>query len=198
MSKKTAKTAAAQAKPRARRSGIGEFFRKKVVGLKRNPKIIPLIMLFFAFLYYSLNLTSVSDTTALVQGKGMGLCEFAIMLFSMLSLLCLMNAYQRRKKTNYPMLVLLYLMIAIIIFCDVHYLNGINTALTREVGAIVISDKTDFITSAQNMFRVHLVLMGVSVLLVAFLPLYSKLIRKINTAVDIEDNGDMDAIEINE
>ena len=63
---------------------IKEFFRKLIVSLKRNPGIIPLLMLAVSFLFYSLNLTDVSDTTAKIQSRGMGLSEFTIMLFSML------------------------------------------------------------------------------------------------------------------
>ncbi len=177
---------------------IKEFCRKKVVGLKRNPKIIPLLMLFLTFLFYSLNLTKVSNTTARIQGVGMGLCEFCVMLFSLLSLLCLNNAFPRRKKPNIPMIVVMLAMFAIIIYCDIHYLNCITNALTRAESPIVVDEKTKYILAAQDMFNVHLILMAISTLLVVTLPLYSKLIRKINTRVNIEDNGDLEAIEINE
>ena len=53
-----------------------EFFRKKMVGLKRKPQTIALVVLVAAFLYYSLNLTQISNTTAKVQGQGMGLAGF--------------------------------------------------------------------------------------------------------------------------
>ena len=50
-----------------------DVYRKFVVTLKRNPSIIPLVMLLVTFLLYSLNLTDVSNSTAKIQGKGMGL-----------------------------------------------------------------------------------------------------------------------------
>ena len=62
-------------------AGIKEFFRKLIVSLKRRPQIIPMIMLGISFVYYSLNLMNVSDTTAKIQGPGMGLCGFVTMLF---------------------------------------------------------------------------------------------------------------------
>ena len=37
-------------------NGVREFFRKRVVALKRKPQTIPLFVLVIAFLYYSLNL----------------------------------------------------------------------------------------------------------------------------------------------
>ena len=41
-----------------------EFFRKRMVALKRKPQMIALVVLGIAFVYYSLNLTHVSNTTA--------------------------------------------------------------------------------------------------------------------------------------
>ena len=40
------------------------------------------------------------------------------------------------------------------------------------------------------------VILIVGVVLTALLPLYSKLLRKINTSVSVEDNGKLDAIDI--
>ena len=66
--------------------GLKESFRKLLVSLKRRPHMIALLVFGVAFLVYSLNLMNISDTTAKIQGKGMGLCGFATMLFSLLSL----------------------------------------------------------------------------------------------------------------
>ena len=92
-------------------SGLKEFWRKRLVSLKRKPHMIPLVVMAIAFLYYSLNLTHISDTTARIQGQGMGLAGFATMLFSMLSLVCFLNAFPHRKKVNIPMLVLMLLIL---------------------------------------------------------------------------------------
>ena len=179
----------------ARWDSIKESIRKSVVSLKRSPQRIPLIMLFVAFLYYSLNLTDVSDTTAKIQLQGMGLCQFCIMLFSLLSLVCMLNAFPRRKKANVPMVILMYVMFAVIIYCDTHYNNAILTAVNRSQNPIPISD---YIVGAQNMLVTHRILMIVTAALVALLPVYSKLLKKINTSVEIADNGDMGQIELND
>lgn len=175
-----------------------EFLRKRVVALKRNTKIIPLLALVFSFLWYSLNLTNMSNTTAKIQLAGMGLSQFCIMLFSILSLVCMLNAFPHRKKPNVPMVVLLYVMIAVIIYADYHYMGCISRALNSETNKITVTAATAYITRAQNMLRVHMVMELVSAALVALLPVYTKLIRKINTSVTVEDNGSMAQIEINE
>ena len=47
--------------------GFSEFIRKRIVALKRKPQTIALIAFALAFLYYSLNLTKISDTTAYIN-----------------------------------------------------------------------------------------------------------------------------------
>ncbi len=172
---------------------IKEFLRKSLVSVKRNPQMIPLVMLFVSFLLYSLNLTDVSDTTARIQGQGMGLCQFVIMLLSLLSMVCLLNAFPRRKKPNIPMIVLMLVMFAVMIYCNITYRNAIFYALYLTEKPLPL---TDFIAAAYNMLGTHMVLVIVTAVLVVTLPLYSKLLKKINTSVAVEDNGEMAEIEI--
>lgn len=177
---------------------LKEALRKFLVSLKRSPSMIPLVMLLVAFLVYSLNLTDISNTTAKIQGAGMGLSEFCIMLFSLLAMVCMLNAFPKRKKANMPMVILMYAMFVIIIFCDIHYNNAITAALTRAESPIQLSASTAYIADAYNMLNTHMILIIVTAVLIALLPVYSKLLRKINTSVEVEDNGDMAEIELND
>ena len=180
--------------------GVSAFFkerwRKFLVAIKRRPQMIPLVVLVVAFLYYSLNMSAISNTTAKIQGQGMGLAGFATMLFSMLSFMCFLNAFPYRKKVNVPMLVLMYVMLAIVIFADGYYISAIVRAMTRENNPIVVDATNSYISDALKYLYVHIVILGVGVVLTALLPVYSKLLRKINTSVDIGDNGQLDAIDI--
>ena len=173
-----------------------EFLRKLFVSLKRQPSIIALLVLAIGFLQYSLNLTQISNTTAKIQGSGMGLCGFATMLFSMLSLVCALNAYPRRKKPVIPMLILAILMLGLIIFCDVHYSGLITAALTRADNPIKLDASTVYIAKAFNVLQDHIIIEIVGAALLLLVPVYSKLLRKINTSVTVEDYGKLDAIDI--
>lgn len=179
-------------------SAVKEFFRKQIVTLKRSPQTIPLVMLLLSFVYFSLNLTNMSDTTAKIQGAGMGLCQFCIMLFSLLSIVCMLNAFPQRKKPIVPMVILMFVMFGIIIFADIHYSNAIMAALTRAESPIKLDVNTIYIAEAYNMLQTFIVLIGITAVLVVTLPIYSKWIRKIKTSVEVEDNGDMAQIEISE
>ena len=175
-------------------ASIKEFFRKKVVSLKRNPKLVPLVILLFGFVYYSLNITAISETTLQLQlpGKHMGLTAFALMLLSLLCIVCLMNAFPRRKKVNIPMLAIGVVMVGVIIFCDIHYTNCVYYWWSTQ------ERRFDYVTKAYNAINTHMVITIIGLAAVALMPLYTKLLGKINTRVDLEDNGNMDAIELSE
>lgn len=173
-----------------------EFFRKRLVSLKRRPHMIPLLILAAAFIYYSLNLTVVSNTTSLINGAHMGLAEFATMLFSVLSLVCFLNAFPHRKKVNVYMLVLMILMVGLLIFCDIYYMGRITYAISKAENPIDPTGRNSFVTDAMNMLKTHRIILIVSLALTALLPVYTPLLKKINTSISVEDSGDMAAIDI--
>lgn len=172
---------------------ICEFFRKRMVDIKRKPHRIPLLVLGGAYVYYSLNLSSIAQTTTNINGKGMGLAEFIAMLIGVLLLVCFVNAFPHRKKTNIPMLVLSFLFIAAVFAADTYYRWRITVALTRTTNQ---REMTDVIRTAIATVDVHRILLGIGVLLTALLPVYTPLLRKINTNVRIEDNGSIGDIDI--
>ena len=173
-----------------------EIWRKFLVSLKRRPQMIPLAVLVVGFLFYSMNLMYISDTTARIQGTGMGLAGFATMLFSMLSFVCFLNAFPYRKKPNMPMVILMFAMLAIVIVADVYYINTIWTAITRPDNPIRVTAETSYIAFAEYYLRVHIGILAVGAALTALLPVYTKWLRKIKTSIEVVDNGEMEAIDI--
>ena len=176
--------------------GFSEFIRKRIVALKRKPQTIALIAFALAFVYYSLNLTKISDTTAYINLPGMGLAGFATMLFSILSLVCFLNAFPHRKKVNIPMLVLMLLMVGVVIYCDFYYGGRITAAINRADNPIDPTGNNAFIGRASTVLTVHSVILVIGMILVALLPVYSKMLRKINTNIEVEGNSDMGQIDI--
>ena len=175
--------------------GLKEIWRKFLVAIKRRPQMIPMAVVIVAFLFYSMNLMHISDTTARIQGPGMGLAGFATMLLSMLSFMCFLNAFPYRKKVNKPMLVLMLAMFAVIIFADCYYMSLIWSAVSGE-NPIVVNESTMYIKYAYDNLRIHVGILAVGIVLIALLPVYSKMLRKIKTSIDVEGNGDMGAIDI--
>lgn len=179
---------------------VKEFFRKLMVSLKRRPHNVALVMLLVCFIVYSFNLSAFSNTTALIQGGGMGLCEFAIMLFSLLAMVCFLNAFPKREKPKVFFLVMLFVMLVIVIVCDMIYFIRINEALTRAENPIVIPEdgSRNYVLQASAWSIVHVVLLGVATLLTATIPLYGKLFKLVNTNVELEYTEATEAVELAE
>lgn len=177
---------------------IKEFIRKFLVALKRNPQSIPLIALIVSVLVFSLNLTDISHTTAKIQGTHMGLCIFVAMLLSMLSIICMLNAFPKRKKPNYPVLALLFVIFAIIIFVDVVYCGRIDTAIYAPNSPINNATDLVYIISAYNTVITHIITIAITAVLTLLEPVFAKLLKKIKTSIDVEEGENIGAIEISE
>ncbi len=167
--------------------GLKEMWRKFLVSIKRRPQMIPLAVVVVAFVFYSMKLMYISDTTARIQGSGMGLAGFATMLFSMLSY---------RKKVNVPMLVLMFVMFGIIIFADAYYISAIFAAISRADNPIVVTTSTSYIAYAEWYLEIHITILCIAMVLIALLPVYSKMLRRVKTSIEVGDNGSMGAIDI--
>ena len=173
-----------------------ERIRKLLVALKRKPSSVALIVLVIAFLEYSLQLTVISNTTARIQGSGMGLCGFVTMLFSILGLVCHLNSFPRRKKANIPMLTLMFVLFGVVIFTDARYIAKVSYAINREIDPIVVTANTMYITRSVSVLRINIILISIGLALTALLPAYKPLIRRINTAIKVEDAVSMTKLDI--
>ena len=173
-----------------------EMVRKFIVSLKRRPQRIPLVVFIIAFLVYSLNLSQVSNTTAKLQSSGMGLAGFAVMLFSMLSIVSFMNAFPYRKPVNKVMLIVMFVMNAIIIVADIFYISAVDGVQNNLETRVAITKDTAYIVYSRYYLMVHIIILAVAIVLTALLPVYSKLLRKINTNIEIEGNADMGEIDL--
>jgi len=171
-----------------RNKGFKESWRKFIVSLKKRPHNIPFTMMIIAFVAYSFNLTKISNTTAVVNRPFMGLSEFVIMLFSILAFVCFLNAFPRRQKPVTIMVILLYAMQAIILFCDFVYISNITAGLQT----IEVTQSRLFIPQALSVLRTHMILVICSIVLIALIPVLGKLLGRIDTSVALSDNEDVD------
>lgn len=174
-----------------------EMIRKFLVSLKKNPQVIPLLAHTVAFCIFSLNLTVISNTTAKIYGAHMGLCSFVAMLLSILVYVCLFSAYPKRKKPNWIMIAMILVMYAIVIFADYFYAGRIKAATTRAESPID-PNMYPYIRNAYGIMFNHITAVIVSAVLIITEPFYAILLKKINTSVEIEDNGDLGAIELSD
>lgn len=180
------------------KTSFAELKRKFMVSLKRNPQYIPLAALLVGFLIYSLNLTEISNTTAKLQGQGMGLCAFVSMLFSMLSLLCLLNAFPKRQKPNLLMILVMFVMFGCMFYADYTYIGRIVYATTRPDHPIKITEATSYITTAKIVMTLHMVFLGITAACTLLEPLFAALLKRVNTSVEVEDGAKIDSLDLTE
>lgn len=178
--------------------GFKEFVRKFFVSLKRSPSKIPLVATIVAFVFYSLNLASISNTTCKVNTSNMGQCEFVTMLLSILMVVVFLRCFPKRQKPNFIMIAIYYVMAAAQIFCDVIYIVRINGIISRPDNPYDLKGAESYIATAQNVMTVHIIILVVCAVLTALLPVYGKLLKKINTSIDVEGNEDMAVIDLTE
>ena len=179
-------------------ASVKEAARKFMVTLKRNPQFIPLTMLLVSFAILSFNLTKISNTTATMNKLGMGLCAFISMLLSILSMVCMLNAFPKRQKPKTAVVVLMLIIFAIIIAADVYYCITVIKGVTTDADAIKITAKNYFIVEAQNAVIIHIVMMFLTAISVLLEPVFAKLLKRVNTSINVEDNGEIATIDISE
>ncbi|MGN1373362.1 MAG: hypothetical protein ACI4VK_04870 [Candidatus Coproplasma sp.] len=122
-------------------AGIKEYFRKKIVNIKRSPHNIPFMFLLITSVYYLLCLNDLSRSSAVAFPlvKYLGLSVFVNILFSILVLVLFLNAFPKhpivnkktgkKHKINYVMLVLGFVFIAAMICFDVLFMSQLVTAI---------------------------------------------------------------------
>ena len=174
---------------------LKERVRKFFVALKKNPQAIPLVALCITFVQYSMNLTSISDTTAKIQGANMGLAAFVSMLFMILSFVCMLNAFPKRQKPKIAMMALMVVLYAAVIFADIHYIGRIDNALNNPANSFSEA-VLEYINTAKSTLSIHVILVGITTVLMLLEPVLAKLLKKINTSIDVEGSGDIGTIEI--
>ncbi len=177
---------------------LKEKVRKFFVTLKKNPQYIPIASLCAAFLVYSLNLTHISDTTAKIQRNNMGLAAFITMLFMILSFVCMLSAFPKRKKPKISMVIIMTVLYASVIAADIIYLSAINYSFAPDYWSTLAYEDKNYILIAYDTIIAHIILTAVTIVLVLAEPLIAKLLKKINTSIDVEATDNIATIDISD
>lgn len=177
------------------------------------------------FYLLCLNEFSQSAATTLSPVKYLGLCILVNVLFSILVLVLFLNAFPKhaivnkktgkRHKINIVMLVLGFAFIAVMIFLDALYIYQLLHAIPSmekfffssvseaEKFSKYLSDNyvldigvyCPFLLKSYNFAIAHIVLLGVTIIMYALLPLFKILLMKINTRKVLEENNITEVID---
>lgn len=177
-------------------AGIKEWLRKKIVALKRRPNTIPLFLFFISSMIYLLNLAAFSQTGLNVYSGGdlLGLPVFVNCLLSILICVVHLNAFPKRsKKVNLLNYILIYVFAAAMFAMDVLYYIKVLSIVEKD--SLTLATAAPVVQSSASISIVHIVFLAISVIALATLPLYTKLIMKINTSKVIEESQLDEVIE---
>lgn len=181
-------------------AAIKERFRRFIVKLKRNTKIIPytyLIIIMFLWLVWLFTFSrSVAELSKAEWG---GMSIFLTTLFSILSVAVFGSAFPKRKKTNIAMLCVLFAFLVIVILSQVLYYVKVGDYI-KDGSGYTADDlaQRPYLQQSLTLSVVVMILYGIGILLVATLPLYKKLLLKINTRKNLEENKLSEEIDTSE
>ncbi len=176
---------------------IKEWFRKQIVSLKRAPQRIPLVCLtacsvFYLLAMYNVGVAILPSFSEKAYVPTAGLCTFISTLLSILVLVSFLNAFPKRKKPNIVFIVLVFVMIAAIIAFDLWYYFQMENLIANKSG-----NMQEKAMIAQPYVLAHVIMLGVAAVIFALLPVYKKLINKIDTSVKLESTSEnMEKIDI--
>lgn len=198
ITEETAKKSSVKAVLKKIGAGIKEWGRKQIVTLKRNPQRIPLLFVIIVsiiWLFWLFTFSKTAGTYTTIDYAG--LAVFINTLLSILIIFLFLNAFPKRKKPNVVFIVLVFLFMLAMIGMDVlYYIEVNNYILDGKLNAAGLA-KSPYVKQSMSYAIAHIVLQGLSMIVLALLPVYSKLIRKINTAKKVEGNeiGEVDLAE---
>jgi hypothetical protein len=181
-------------------AALKERGRKFIVNLKRNPQRIPLFFMVIVSALWLIWLFTFSQTVYRIPGVNwIGVSVFVITLLEILVLALFSSAFPKRKKPNIVFIVLLFVFMALIVFFDVLYYHQVYDFVFTQ-GKLNAEALAMFpcVESSLSLAIAHIILIGICALLLATLPLYSKLIMKINTKKVVDSNDIKENIDVSE
>lgn len=179
-------------------SAMKEWGRKQIVILKRSPQRIPLLILVITSLLWLFWLFTFSQAVYNSQQiKWTGIAVFVNTMLSILILPLFLNAFPKRKKTNYVFIALVFVFMICIVFLDIlYYIQSYDFVYVQgQMDEVWLNRNPAFVQSL-NLSIVHIVLIGVSALALALLPVYAPMIKKINTSKEVVGNDIHETIDV--
>lgn len=194
----TAATTAEESFGKRLAANLKERWRKFLVKLKRNPQRIPLmffVIVSVIWLFWLFTFSQTSYTHSTIEFAGLAI--FVNTLLSILLLALFLNAFPKRKKPNIVMIVLLFVFIAIMIAMDVvFYYQVYDFVYVKKLVDEAGLAREPFVPKSLAYAIAHIVLMGIGAIILALYPVYKKLLLKINTKKEVEDNNINEVIDV--
>lgn len=178
-----------------------EFFRKKIVTLKRSPHLVALLLVLFCCVFYTCSLGGLADCVTLFSPKKVeplgidyplyaqfpAMLLFVNTLLSILSFISYFSAHPRGKLNKF-MASLTLLMMILMVVADLVFVLAQNYYIS--LGDVIITSEIaeQAVNSGKFLSIAHIVMVSVTFVVICVTPLFGKLLNKINT--DVVDDYD--------
>lgn len=180
-------------------AAIKEWGRKQIVGLKNSPQKIYLFVSVITTFLWLIWLFSFSHTISITsQAEWTGIAVFCTTLLSILVLALYFSAFPKRSKPKTVFVVLLFVFIILQILFDVLYYVQETNYVYAQTNYESYMERNPFIQESFNYAIAHIVLNGLCMILLATMPLYKKLIMKINTRKEVVSTEIKEEIDTSE
>lgn len=162
-----------------------EFFRKKLVYIKRHSQIIPFLFIIFSCIVFTFNLSSIGTTIATIGSDSAKLAlQFFIITFSsFMSVILFLGALKVMNKKTLGVigivtaLMIIQLVLSLILFLDIQkYFFGAEKIISMIPEA----------ETARLVLIFNIIFIGLYFLTLAMYPIYSKKLLKIDTQTEEE------------
>lgn len=165
-------------------AALKEWGRKKLVMLKIKTHFIPLILLAISTIYFYCCLGTLSQAVLVIPSvKFAAFVMFVNSLLTLIALVMFLNAFPKRKKPNLIAVVAVFVLMGLIIGMDIIYYVQINGFIADAYDAYM--ERYPEFYDAFTCIIVHIVLVGIALVAFATMPLYKKLLNKINTRKEL-------------
>lgn len=176
---------------------LKEWNRKNIVNLKKKPQNIGMLFIIISTLIYLLSLGTISQAIyEFSTSSNTGISMFIVTLLSIIVVVAYMNSFPKRKKPNIFFIVLVFVMLAVMVVFDVYYYSTMSNAISGQTAAWAAS--RPYCQRSCTLTIVHIVFVCLSAVALATLPLYKKLIMKINTRKELDTTEMKEAIDLTE
>lgn len=195
-------------KKKSSNGGFKEWRRKQVISLKRKPQNIAFLFVLVTTIYNLLCLETYSKAIR-QSGAGsgvdwVGLMLFVNTLFSLLVVVTFMNSFPKLKKygsktvktinftqaskinINLVMACVYFAFSIIMIVCECIYCSKMADFKATSLSGSASATEAAMVQSTITLSIVHIVLVAVDIVMALLVPVFGKLLAKIDTSKELE------------
>ncbi len=195
-------------KKKSSNGGFKEWRRKQIINLKRKPQNIAFLLVIITTAF---NLLALGTYSEALQKSGansnvdwVGLMVFVNTLFSLLVVVAFMNSFPKMKKygskttitikftkaskinMNLVMSAVYLVFTIVMIVCEIIYYNSIGNFRSTSLASSVSATESAMIKNTMTLSLVHIVLLCVNIVMYLLVPVFGKLLAKIDTSKELE------------